>query len=181
MTMAASPAAEARATLAAIGCDLVAAYGGPGDRRAAALLKHLAGAEDAAATLDDLPGAPDWMRLPRAAQRGLAIRVALLAMGRTLATSIDGDWLGRLSDVAGEDVLDWAIATIPDLPPCDAPCHSGAIEADALVAQGFALLRTQVAPGLQGYLGWAPGDVRPACPPTAIEACLAAALRGAGA
>src|SRR5687768_16126832 len=114
-------AAEQRATLAAIGNDLVAVEGGPGNRRAALVMKHLNGCPDPVACFADLPNAPGWLRLPAAAQRKLALRVALLWMGDALAGSIDGAWLGGLAEVAGEDLLDWAIGTISALP--DAPAR----------------------------------------------------------
>ncbi|AQR73322.1 hypothetical protein [Sphingomonas sp. LM7] len=168
-------AAEQRATLAAIGNDLVAVEGGPGSRRAALLLKQLNGCEDPAACFADLPSAPAWLRLPAAAQRKLALRVALLWMGDTLAGSIDGAWLGKLAEVAGEDLLDWAIATIPTMPKAPARW----LDADELEIYGFSLLREQLPMPLRGYLPWRADHLALACPRDALDAFVDAAVEAA--
>jgi hypothetical protein len=169
-------AAEQRATLAAIGNDLVAVEGGPGHRRAALLLKHLNGCDDPVACFTDLPNAPAWLRLPAAAQRKLALRVALLWMGDALAGSIDGAWLGGLAEVAGEELLDWAIETIPGLPA--APARR--LEASELEIYGFSLLREQLPMPLRGYLPWRADHLALSCPREALDAFVAAAVAAAG-
>ena len=168
-------AAEQRAALAAIGNDLVAVDGGPGYRRAALLLRHLNGCEDPVACLTDLPNAPAWLRLPAAAQHKLALRVALLWMGDALAGSIDGAWLGRLAEVAGEELLDWAIETIPTMP--DAPGRQ--LEPFELEIYGFSLLRDQLPVALRGYLPWRADHLALSCPPEALDAFVAAAVAAA--
>jgi hypothetical protein len=168
-------AAEQRATLAAIGNDLVAVEGGPGERRAALFLKHLNGCDEPVAGFTDLPNAPDWLRLPAAAQRKLAFRVALLWMGDTLAASIDGAWLGRLAEIAGEDLLDWAIETIPGLPK--APARR--LEPEELEIYGFSLLREQLPVGLRGYLPWRADHLALSCPRDALDIYLDTAVAAA--
>ena len=166
-------AAAQRAALAAIGSDLVAVSGGSGERRATALLRRVGGRSDGAATFDDLRDVPDWLRFPAPKQRRLAMRVALLWMGDALLTSIDGTWLGRLAEVAGEDILDWAIDTAPDLPNLAVE----PLAPEELEAHGFALLRSRLPAPLHAYLAWhaAPSEV--ASPDGAVAAFLAAALR----
>lgn len=168
-------AAERRATLAAIGNDLVAVEGGPGHRRAALLLKHLNGRDDPVACFADLPDAPDWLRLPAAAQHKLALRVALLWMGDMLADSIDGTWLGRLAQVAGEDLLDWAIATSPSMPA--APARR--LEPGELEIYGFSLLREQLPMALRGYLPWRADHLALSCPRDALDAFVAVSVEAA--
>ena len=86
--MSADPARAARAALAAIGTDLRAGEGGPGERRAAALLAAVRGREPPAASLPELIDSPGWLRAPRETQRRIATAAALLSMGPALATSI---------------------------------------------------------------------------------------------
>lgn len=145
--------AAQRASLAAIGRDLAREAG---DRRATALLRSLqGGVDEAPSELSDLAEAPDWLRAPRAAQREVARRAALLAMAPMLATSIDGAWLGSLAELCGEDVLDWAIG------------HADAVEGaamprtapDQLDAAGFGLLRAALLPSLRPLLDWAPAGM----------------------
>ncbi|MDV3457212.1 hypothetical protein RZN05_09480 [Sphingomonas sp. HF-S4] len=169
-------AADQRATLAAIGNDLVAVEGGPGSRRAALFLKQLSGCEDPAACFTDLPSAPAWLRLPAAAQHKLALRVALLWMGDALGGSIDGAWLGKLAEVAGEDLLDWAIATVPEMPA--AP--SRRLEPDELEIYGFSLLRAQLPMALRGYLPWRADHLALSCPSEALDAFIAASVDAGG-
>jgi hypothetical protein len=168
-------ATEQRAVLAAIGNDLVAVEGGPGYRRAALLLKHLNGCEDPAACFTDLPDAPDWLRLPSAAQHKLALRVALLWMGERLAASIDGAWLGALAEVAGEDLLDWAIGAIPSMPAVPAR----RLEPGELEIYGFSLLREGLPMPLRGYLPWRADHLALSCPRDALDAFVAAAMAAA--
>lgn len=144
-------AAEQRAALAAIGNDLVAVPGGPGERRAAMLLRQVEGGSEPAGTLDDLARAPDWLRLPAAAQRRLTQRVALLSMGDTLTSAIDGAWLGSLAERVGEDILDWALATIAE---DTVRTTGGRIAAGDLEAHGLALLRLTLPEALHPYLAW---------------------------
>ena len=165
-------ASEQRATLAAIGNDLVAVDGGPGHRRAAMLLKQLNGCDDPVASFTDLPNAPAWLRLPAAAQNRLALRVALLWMGDVLAGSIDGAWLRGLAEVAGEDLLDWAIETIPAMPA--APARR--LEAGELEIHGFSLLREQLPMALRGYLPWRADHLALSCPRDALDAFVATAV-----
>lgn len=168
-------AAEQRATLAAIGNDLVAVEGGPGYRRAALLLKHLNGCDDPVARFADLPNAPAWLRLPAAAQHKLALRVALLWMGDALAGSIDGAWLGALAEAAGEDLLDWAIETIPTMPAVPAR----ALQPAELEIYGFSLLREQLPAPLRGYLPWRADHLALSCPDEALDAFVDAAVAAA--
>ncbi|PAX06986.1 hypothetical protein [Sphingomonas lenta] len=169
-------AAQSRATLAAIGRDVLAGGGDPGERRAAALLDRLAGRAPPAATLGDLLETPGWMRRPRAEQRRIAVAAALLSMGPALATSIDGGWLRRLADAAGEELLDWAMERAGDL-----PALSGALGPDELEGRGFALLRALTPPSLRPHLGWAPGGSGSDAEAGGAEALVAAALEAPGA
>ena len=166
-------AAVRRAELAAIGSDLIAVSGGSGARRGAALLRRIGGRGDCAVTFDDLRDAPDWLRFPAERQRRLAMRVALLWMSDALLTSIDGTWLGRLADVAGEEVVDWAIETAPDLPSL--PVQRLAPE--QMEAHGFALLRSRLPAPLHGYLAWHAAPAEVTCPEDSLTAFLAAALQ----
>lgn len=168
-------AADTRATLAAIGNDLVAVEGGPGARRAALLLRHLNGCEDPVAGFTDLPNAPAWLRLPAAAQRRLALRVALLWMGDTLAGSIDGAWLGALAEVAGEELLDWAIGTAASMPA--APARR--LAPDELEIYGFSLLREQLPMPLRGYLPWRADHLALSCPREVLDVLVAEAVDAA--
>ena len=168
-------AAEQRATLAAIGNYLVAVEGGPGYRRAALLLRHIEGCDDPVACFTDLPSAPGWLRLPAAAQYKLAQRVALLWMGETLAGSIDGAWLRGLAESTGEDLLDWAIETIPDMPA--APARR--LDPGELEIYGFSLLREQLPMALRGYLPWRADHLALSCPRDSLDAFVAAAVEAA--
>ena len=157
--------------MAAIGCDLLELDGSPGERRAAELLDRLAGRTSSAPSLDDVTEVPSWLRLPRPALQHLAIAAALLSMGTGLSTSIDGSWLGRIAEMAGEDLLDWAIGRGGGL-----SVHERAsVMPEALEARGFSLLRAGLRPSLRVYLRWAPGDV--ACAdPREVDVLIAAAL-----
>lgn len=148
-------AAAERAALAAIGRDLIALSGDPGERRAAALLSPAP--DRPAACFRDIAGAPDWLRLPREEQRLLAIRAALLGMAPMLAGSIDGEWMGELAKLAGEATLDWAIAQAGDVPGAGL----SAIPADEVPAAGFALLRAALPAPLAPYLDWADSTCTP--------------------
>jgi hypothetical protein len=161
-----------RAALAAIGRDLVARDGGPGERRAAALACALDGRDEAALTLGDLPRVPAWARLPRAAQRRLAERAALASIADRLSRSIDGQWLGTHAAAAGEEAVDWAIGQAGHAPSLDP------IDAEQLAPRGFALLRETLPEPLQPMLAWAP-LADEAVPADAASACVALALKGA--
>lgn len=165
-------AAARRAALAAIGCDLVARDGGPGARRAAALMRRLEGREEEALALRDLPKVPAWARLPRLAQRRVAQRAALASIADTLAHSIDGAWLGEHAHEAGEEAVDWAIGLAgraPELEPVDG---------GQLTGRGYALLRTTLPDPLRPLLAWAPADEAPVAADTA-SACVALAMKAA--
>lgn len=97
-----------RARLGAIGTDLIGVDGGPAERRVARFVASLSGNPITITDFCDLGTTPVWRRWPRAAQRRLAQRVALASIADAVAGSIDGEWLGALADVAGEDALDWA-------------------------------------------------------------------------
>ena len=142
-------AASDRAALAAIGRDLVSLGGDAGERRAAALASTPSAA--APASFSELSAVPDWLRLPREDQSGIARRAALLAMAPALATSIDGTWLRDLATFVGDDGLDSAIAQAHDIPGDGLP----AVPASALEATGFALMRAALPDALAGYLDWA--------------------------
>lgn len=164
-----------RRALAAIGCDLVARDGGPGERRGQALLRSLSGAEDGALDLDDLAAVPKWLRLPRSAQRHVARCAALLSMAPTLAATIDGARLRDHAKLAGDETLDWAIgqaATVPagGLPP---------VSAEALDARGLALMRAALPATLHALVEPGAEAIQPS--PAMAQACLASALRGAAA
>lgn len=165
-------AAARRAALAAIGCDLVARDGGPGERRAAALMRRLEGHEEEALALRDLPKVPAWARLPIAAQRKVAQRAALASIADTLAHSIDGAWLGEHAHAAGEEAVDWAIGlagTAPDLDP---------VGGGELAGRGYALLRTTLPHPLRPLLAWVPVEEAPVPVETAAT-CVALAMKGA--
>jgi len=165
-------AAARRAALAAIGCDLLARDGGPGDRRAAALLRRLEGREEEPLTLRDLPKVPAWARLPLAAQQRVAQRAALASIADTLAHSIDGAWLGEHAHAAGEEAVDWAIGLagkVPELEP---------VEGGGLEGRGYALLRTTLPDPLRPLLAWAPVDEVPV-PAETASTCVALAMKGA--
>lgn len=164
-------AATERAALAAIGQDLIDVAGDPGERRAAGLLGPVP--ERAAAGFADLATVPDWLRLPRNAQRHVAVRAALLAMAPALAASIDGEWLGDLSRRIDDATLDWAIERAPAVPGTG---HS-AIPADAVEVTGFALLRSALPAALAAYLDWAPG-VDVVVPPALAAFCVPRAAEG---
>ena len=165
-------AAARRAALAAIGCDLVARDGGPGERRAAALMRRLEGREDEALGLRDLPKVPAWARLPLAAQERVAQRAALASIADTLAHSIDGAWLGEHAHAAGEEAVDWAIGLAgkaPELEPVDG---------SELAGRGYALLRTTLPDPLRPLLAWASADEAPV-PVETASTCVALAMKGA--
>lgn len=164
-------AAQSRAALAAIGCDILALEGGPGERRAAALLDELGQRRRPSTNLADLAQVPDWLRSPRPAQRRVAIAVALLSMGPALSTAIDGGWLGRLADIAGEDVLDWAIERADTVGVVDGT----ALDPDAVEARGFSLLRALLPPSLRDFLRWAPGGIAAERDAVRADALVAAA------
>jgi hypothetical protein len=161
-----------RAQLAAIGCDIVALDGAPADRRGAALLRRLSGQAEPQLSLGDLALVPGWLRLPRLAQRRLARHAALASLSAALLRSIDGRWLGELATVGGEDAVEWAMNVDPAmaqaraLPP---------VEADALEARGFALLRETLPTPLRELLNWAEAE-RAEHPADRAGLCLAAAL-----
>jgi hypothetical protein len=168
-------AAERRRTLAAVGRDLRARDGGPGEQRGGALLRRIAGACDCPIGFDDLDAVPDWLRLPRAAQRRIAQRAALLSIAPTLAGSIDGRVLRDYARVTGEEALDWAIdraEAVPThgLPPC---------EADALDARGRAMMRAALPDRLHPLIE--PGSERCALPPDMARICIDEAVKGAAA
>jgi len=165
-------AAARRAALAAIGCDLVARDGGPGERRAAALMRRLEGREEEALALRDLPRVPAWARLPLPAQQRVAQRAALASIADTLAYSIDGAWLGEHAHAAGEDAVDWAIGLAgkaPELEPVDG---------EALAGRGYTLLRTTLPEPLRPLLAWAPTDAEPV-PADTASVCVALAMKAA--
>jgi|UPI0003B4BE7E hypothetical protein len=165
-------AAARRAALAAIGCDLVAREGGPGQRRAAALMRRLEGREDEALALRDLPKVPAWARLPIAAQERVAQRAALASIADTLAHSIDGAWLGEHAHAAGEEAVDWAIGlagSAPELEP---------VGGSDLAGRGYALLRTTLPDPLRPLLAWAPAEEASVSVETA-STCVALAMKGA--
>jgi hypothetical protein len=165
-------AAARRAALAAIGRDLLARDGGPGDRRAAALTRALDGRAEPALALGDLARVPAWARLPRAAQQRIAQRAALASIAGTLARSIDGQWLGTHAAAAGEAAVDWAIG-LGDAAPALEP-----VDADHLAERGFALLRETLAEPLRPLLAWAP-PAGEAVPSDAAETCVMLAMRSA--
>ena len=153
-------AAASRAELAAIGRDLIALEIGQGARRSAAFLDRLA-APSAAHPITptprfaDLRSVPDWMRCPREHQTKIAHAAALASLAPLLAASIDGEWLGGLAKVAGEDLVDWAI----DLPDASGEASVAPVDPALLAAHGFGLLRASLPPVLHTYLSWAPGSV----------------------
>jgi hypothetical protein len=165
-------AAARRAALARIGCDLVARDGGPGDRRAAQLTRRLAGAADTVVPLEHLPLVPAWARLPRAAQRRVARKTALMSMAGAVATSIDGAWLGAHAAAAGEDAVDQAIARADEAPAL-AP-----VDAEGLDARGFTLLRATLPDTLAPLLDGEPAEDWPVDTDIARH-CVALATRAA--
>jgi hypothetical protein len=167
-----SAAAAERAALAAIGQDLVDLSRDAGERRAAALLGPLP--EHSKGCFADLVAAPDWLRLPREAQVGIARRAALLAMAPAIDASIDGHWLGELARLTDEATLDWAIGLARDLP--DAALS--AVAAAEVEATGFALMRAALPSTLAAYLDWAPArDV--SVPSALAQFCVARAAEDA--
>ncbi|UVO50034.1 hypothetical protein M0208_05680 [Sphingomonas sp. SUN019] len=167
-----SAAAAERAALAAIGQDLVELSRDAGERRAAALLGPVA--EHPKGCFADLVAAPDWLRLPREEQTGIARRAALLAMAPAIDASIDGDWLGDLARLADETTLDWAIGLARDVPGAGIP----AIVAADVEATGFALMRAALPTTLAAYLDWAP-DNDTSVPSALAEFCVARAAEEA--
>ncbi|RVT93282.1 hypothetical protein [Sphingomonas crocodyli] len=165
-------AAAQRRALALAGEALLARDGGPGERRAAALLRRIAGSETPRLDLSDIAAAPTWLRLPPAACKRLAQRAALLSFAPALAKSIDGAWLGAHANAAGEDNVDWAISRADRIP------EGGAqpVDSTQLTERGFGLLRATLAPRLRPLLD-APAD--DTCPPPLAAACVAEALEGA--
>ena len=165
-------ARERRRALAAVGTDLVARHGGPGERRGQALLRRLAQAPHAAVGLDDLAAVPGWLRLPEAAQRQVATRAALLSMAPALAGSIDGALLRGHAEVAGEDALDWALeaagqVAAEPLPP---------VAPERLRARGLALMRAALPERLRPLLSVDAEALEPS--PALAERCVAAAWTG---
>lgn len=142
-------AAAHRSRLSAVGIDLIASAGGPGERRAQALLRRLAGDAAAPVALDALTHVPAWLRLPHAAQARLAERVALVATGPQLARSIDGRLLGDIAERVGEPVLD-AVLAAPIAGDGLAPVPAG-----GLAELGFGLMRAALPAGMEGLI--APG------------------------
>ena len=140
-------AVAVRLGLAAIGRDLIAREGGPGEWRAAMLRRRLAGPLPAPLTLADLPAVPAWARLPRAALRRLALHVGLVSIAPALAASIDGEWLRGHAEAAGDEALDWALEKSDrapaGLPPVDGP---------DLAARGHALMRAALPPALRDMI-----------------------------
>lgn len=155
-----SAAAAERALLAAIGQDLVDVARNPGERRAAALLGPLV--DRRKGCFADLVAAPEWLRLPREAQREIARRAALLAMAPTIHASIDGEWLGDLARLSDEATLDWAIGQASEVPGGGV----GQAAAAETEAAGFALMRAALPAALAAYLDWAPDHG--AVPPSAL-------------
>ncbi|QJU59903.1 hypothetical protein HL653_21075 [Sphingomonas sp. AP4-R1] len=167
-------ARDRRHTLAAIGTALLARDGGPGERRAAALRRRLAGGPATALSFEDLPAVPSWARLPHAARRQIAHRAALASIAPTLAVTIDGAVLRDHAAVAGEEALDWAIAQADRLP---ADAGLPAVDAAGLDARGLALMRATLPENMRCLVD--PG-AEPIDPPRALaEACVAAAIEGA--
>jgi len=166
-------AAHRRRALAAVGRDLVAQEGGPGERRAAELLRSLAGVDRPPVGLDDLATVPDWLRLPQAALHTLAERTALLSMAPALAGSIDGALLGGHAKVAGEQAVDWAIGRADKVPDGGLP----PVEPQALATRGFALMRAALPERLRQLLGPHREDADFA--PALADLCIAEAMEGA--
>lgn len=141
--------AEQRANFASIGRDLLAARGCAGERRGLAL----------SGSSDDVPPqsfarlhvVPDWLRWSRDKQAALARAVALRALAPALAASIDGSWLGRLARVAGEEALDWAIASAGDQSETPGDTDETFVPED-LTAVGFATLRNKLPDDLRAYV-----------------------------
>lgn len=106
-----------------------------------------------------LLAAPVWLGWPSGEQEKLARAVALGAIGSRLARSIDGNWLGALAEVGGDEALDWAIHRHQQ-------SGDGADEASATVADdhpleptvaalndsGFAMLAAALPSTLTAYL-----------------------------
>lgn len=88
-------------------------------------------------------------------QTRLAHAAALASLAPMLAASIDGDWLGGLAKVAGEDLIDWAI----ELPDCGGELELAPVDPKRLTGHGFGLLRAGLPPALRAYVAWAPGAV----------------------
>lgn len=167
-----STAAAERAALAAIGQDLVDLSRDAGELRAAALLGTLP--DRPTGCFADLVAAPNWLRLSREAQRGIARRAALLAIAPSIDASIDGVWLGELARLNGEATLDWAIGLAREVPGTGL----SAVAAADIEATGFALMRTALPATLATYLDWAPENDAPM--PQALAAlCVARAAEDA--
>lgn len=148
-------AASARRALAAIGLRLLETRGGPSKRRAEALADG--GALEEAATLKDLAAAPSWLSGCVDDRALLARRAALLSIAPTLASSIDGAWLGRVAEVCGEAELDLAIASTSRDDRDDAPV----CPPEGLEARGIAMMRRALPPRLRRFLPAEDGTTTP--------------------
>lgn len=73
-------------------------------------------------------------------------------MAPALATSIDGQRLGTLADMVGEDTLDWAIDQATEIP---SPALNS-VSTDQLEGRGFDMLRTRLPASLLAFSDWAP-------------------------
>lgn len=140
--MTAGEAREARAALAAIGRDLLAATQPAHPKR----WSSLAAPGPAAQCFRDFDTVPSWLRLSAPELINLARRVALVSMATALARSIDGAQLRRLAETCGEDALDAAIAGAG--PTDDQPIA----DADEITDRGFALLAAATPAALRSYL-----------------------------
>lgn len=162
-------AAAARAAFAEIGRDLIANGGPASARRVAPLL--VAATPAPATQFVVLEAVPAWLRWPHDRLERLSRAVALRSLSATLATTIDGALLGAVASAAGEDMLDWAIASAPAANVGEAPLP--AFAADSLTRIGFAILRAGLAPQLRGYLDWTSGDVAEQALPAIVEDAVA--------
>lgn len=163
-----------RARLAAIGEDLVAARGGPGARRGAALLNRLAGRSETVAAFVELEAAPEWIRLPRPALERLADHAALAALAPRLARTVDGRLLGAIARSVGADAVDWAIGVAGEVEA--AVAMPG--DADRVRPLGFAMMRKALPAPLRPLLDWAPADAAPDIAPDPARACVELAFAG---
>lgn len=163
-------AAARRSALGQVGHDLLARHGGPGQRRVAMLRRRMLDMPAAAPGFSELWTVPPWLTLPEAAQRRLGQRAMLAGMGTAIATSIDGEWLSGLAREAGDDALDWAIAT------ADPARVLACVDGDALDGAGAALLRATLLAALQPLVDWArpTGDPAPAIARLCLDHALSA-------